>query len=263
MRKLFCILVATFLFGQFFLGCSGDPVLNTNGNNPSTTPPQNVVGVCPELPSDIELEMLEAFWLTHMVAPLSEGQKKELGNAWEVKEGWYFELQNYGLTGSRYYGIYDGSIVLFRPGVTAAEQTIEVAGYQFSYSSAFVIYVYANGAFYTLAEAYAGGILTQYDIGKISMCHNFYVPEIEYYGEYDGCHVGFVKSGCLTYAAVLTTDRIAGKEFQYPDTQTLEVYKDGKLLTLTAAYDAGWLSDEAVARLWNYYTNGIYEVAAG
>lgn len=83
--------------------------------------------------------------------------------------------------------------------------------------------------------------------------------KIEYYGEYDGCHVGFVVDTDSSYADAETVETVAGCDFVYPYVTTLYVYRDGQLQKLADAFASGWLSAEAVQRLWNYYANGVYE----
>ncbi len=83
--------------------------------------------------------------------------------------------------------------------------------------------------------------------------------KVEYYGWYDGCHVGFIDGGPFMYPTAERTVTIAGLDFVFPDYQQLMVCKDGAVKNLDNAYAAGWLSDVEVQRLWNYYTNGIYE----
>ena len=77
---------------------------------------------------------------------------------------------------------------------------------------------------------------------------------LRYYGEYDGCHVAFVDTPD-DVPAVEREDEIAGFTFHYNNYQRLNVYKDGQILTLTDAYAAGWLSDDAIAQLHSAYTN--------
>ena len=83
---------------------------------------------------------------------------------------------------------------------------------------------------------------------------------LRYFGEYDGCHVAFIDGGPFDYTPMEAQDMVGGFPFDYVNGQKLEVYKDGQFLTLTKAFEAGWLSEETVGRLWNYYTNGIYEL---
>lgn len=88
-----------------------------------------------------------------------------------------------------------------------------------------------------------------------------YGPEeltLEYFGEYDGCHVAFV-NGPFGHPSDEDTEWIAGYEFAYSSGQRLRVYRDGSILSLKGAYNERWLSDESIGRLWNCYTNGVYE----
>ena len=85
---------------------------------------------------------------------------------------------------------------------------------------------------------------------------------VRFFGEYEGVYIVFVDGG-RDYTPTETLENIGGYQFQYPTTQVLLAYNPeetaGSLRPLSQAYEAGWLSDSAVARLWNYYTNGVYE----
>lgn len=64
----------------------------------------------------------------------------------------------------RFYGEFDGAYVLFVDvvgwGYTAAIEREVVGGVEFVYSSGQKLTVYANGKFYSLSEAYDGGVLS-------------------------------------------------------------------------------------------------------
>ena len=75
---------------------------------------------------------------------------------------------------------------------------------------------------------------------------------IRYYGCYDGAHVGFV-DGNGEYGCAITKDVICGLIFVYPSTQKLDVYKDGEILKLKEAYEAGWFTADGLKQLLDYY----------
>lgn len=76
---------------------------------------------------------------------------------------------------------------------------------------------------------------------------------LEYYGEYCGAYVYFVDCNLWEYPGIEMTDDVAGLEFYYTSGQKLEVFKDGQVLKLADAYEAGWLTAESVAALHAYY----------
>lgn len=89
----------------------------------------------------------------------------------------------------------------------------------------------------------------------------YFGPEelsLRYLGEYDGCHIAFV-DGPFSFTCEEWSEVVAGYEFWHGSGQWFSVYRDGKVTTLEGAYEAGWLSEEAVGRFWNYRTNDVYE----
>ena len=214
----------------------------------------------PVLAEDTELAMKEAYWNTHAVVPLTDAQKQEVSDAWLAKEGhaldWTYDPSN----GLRYYGTYSDCVVFMLPAAETGETFFEVAGWPFRHDSGFAIYAYRSGEFALLEDAYNQGWLTSSHILTICVRHDAYGLDIEYFGEYDGCHVAFVNSGLYAYADMISEIEVAGYTFWYPCIREMDVYKDGEYASLSDAYELGWLSDKVVGRLWNYYTNGIYEV---
>lgn len=83
------------------------------------------------------------------------------------------------------------------------------------------------------------------------------ILSVRYYGEYDGMYVVFIDkpSG---YDTVVTEETVAGYTFVYPTTQRLLVYNGSGLRYVSEAFELGWLSEDAVGRLYDYYTNGVY-----
>lgn len=91
--------------------------------------------------------------------------------------------------------------------------------------------------------------LNQYAAGE-----NFTVDNlsIEYYGCYDGVHIGFIH-GISDYPTVLMEEVIGGLTFRYSSGQKLLAYRNGELMNLKDAYEAGRLSYEALQQLLEYY----------
>lgn len=84
-----------------------------------------------------------------------------------------------------------------------------------------------------------------------------YAPEelsLRYYGQYDGCHVAFV-DGPFDFPSVEWSEVVAGYEFSYSSGQRLWVLRDKEIESLTGAYEAGWLSEDAVDQLYSDYSS--------
>lgn len=242
MKKLLCL-----IFAGLMLTCM--PVSAAEG---------------PEASAEVKQEMMNTFWNTYALDPFWQEMVPDLLDAWYAETGtelhWDYQ-RNYGnnLLGIRNYGYHAGCVVFLLLTPLPDECTIQVAESTFWLPIGFTIEVYKDGAFCTLQEAYDSGILSVDDIQNIAILHDCYDLEVEYYGEYDGCHIGFINGGPSDYAQAECTITIAGMDFWFPDYQPLMVYRDGQMVELQSAYDMGWLSDREVERLWNYYTNGIYE----
>jgi len=71
----------------------------------------------------------------------------------------------------RFYGDFGHCVVIYSRADIFCMERIEVAGYLFVYGSAANIYVYADGVFCHLKEAYENGMLTQ---EQISLVHQQY-----------------------------------------------------------------------------------------
>lgn len=213
----------------------------------------------PVLAEDVKLSMLEDYWNIHGVDPLTDDLQQEISDAWFAKEGYALDWTYAPPTGLRYYGTYSECVVFMLPTESAEETSFEVAGWTFRHDSGFAIHVYRGGAFASLGDAYHQGWLTDRNILSICVKHVAYIMDVEYFGEYDGCHVAFINSGLYAYAATSTDVNVGGYTFHYSCLRELDVYKDGEFKRLSEAYKAGWLTDESVALLWNYYTNGLHE----
>ncbi len=79
------------------------------------------------------------------------------------------------------------------------------------------------------------------------------------YGIYNGCVPMYFEGYALSYAAVETTEEIAGITFEYGSSNTIEIWKDGNFYSMQEAYDQKLLTKEnieAVFRL-RYKTDNI------
>lgn len=101
-------------------------------------------------------------------------------------------------------------------------------------------------------QAMTSAYLSQYVVGEGYPAEEVAVA-IRYYGEYEGTHVAFVDCNAFAYIDSEVYETIGGLEFRYSSDQKLLVYRDGSYLELSKAYDAGWLSDSALAQLLEYY----------
>ena len=66
------------------------------------------------------------------------------------------------------------------------------------------------------------------------------------YGFYNGCVPMLFEGYALSYAGVITREEIAGIIFEYGSSNTIQVWKDGKIYTLQEAYDQGFLSKQDI-----------------
>lgn len=209
----------------------------------------------PALTWEIHTAMKTAFWNTYAMTPLSPEMKQEIEENFLTSMG-----RNLDIGATEYYGTINGCELFLEMLPLADETYIELAGYTLYWPSLYNVFCYRNGEFLTIQDAYDQGWLAAEHIGTIAYLNECAISmRIEYYGEYDGCHIGFINGGPSDYAQAECTITIAGMDFWFPDSQPLMVYRDGQMVELQSAYDMGWLSDREVERLWNYYTNGIYE----
>ena len=210
-----------------------------------------------------EVSMMEAFWNSYVLEPISEDLKQEICGAWFEYNGCDLDWTYSQALGFRYYGHYDGSTVFFLPTPMDDDTAVTVGEYVFEFGVGFAIYVYRDGQFATIQEAYAQEWIHDEDVLEIHGLHNSYDLKVEYYGEYDGCSVGFIHGGPFAYPDAVLTVTLAGLDFVFPTYQQLIVCKEGQALNLNDAYAACWLSDEAVAQLWNDYTYGVRDENPG
>lgn len=83
--------------------------------------------------------------------------------------------------GSRYYGIYGDCVAVFQPTMLCWVETKQVADSEFTYSSSFVIWIYHDGEFCTIEEAWEQGLLTKEQVALMAEYHE---KAAEYFREY-------------------------------------------------------------------------------
>lgn len=104
---------------------------------------------------------------------VSAALKAEINEAWQKENG--HKLSWDGESG--YYGTYQGAVVFLYDGEMAAQAITEitVAGENFIWPNAFVIWVYQDAKFYDLSTAYEMGMLTQENVKSIAERHEDYL----------------------------------------------------------------------------------------
>lgn len=112
--------------------------------------------------------------------PLTEEKKREIKTAFYNSDGMNGEFEWYedeSLTGLnplmrvRYYGEYNGCIVLYRGDMFPEFEYITVAGERMEYERGSKIWVYKDGEFLSLSDAYERGLLTELDVSTIAEYH--------------------------------------------------------------------------------------------
>lgn len=103
---------------------------------------------------------------------LSGKLKKEVETAWREIKGRDLVLDDdYG---HRYYGTYQGAVVIFEPvGDIDMVTELEIAGETFVWGYNFQIHVYKDGEICTLKNAYQYGMVTQENIKAIREYHDW------------------------------------------------------------------------------------------
>lgn len=89
-----------------------------------------------------------------------------------------------------------------------------------------------------------------------SIYNNLTSSDIEigrYFGTYQECVVFFIYDPGKTYADECIEREIAGFVFDYAQSRSTDVYRDGEFTTLQDAYARGWLSDENIRDIHYYH----------
>ena len=84
--------------------------------------------------------------------------------------------------GVRYYGTYGDCVAVFQSTMLCWVETKQVADSEFTHSSSFVIWIYHDGEFCTIEEAWEQGLLTKKQVALMAEYHEKAVQYIrEYY----------------------------------------------------------------------------------
>lgn len=101
--------------------------------------------------------------------PLSEEKKQEINEAWEAEYGYELIWDNPYV--SEYYATYGDCVVFVTYGSQTGVSTQEIAGQKFIYPSAFLLWVYRDGSFMYLEDAYKDGYITKSQIKEMAKYH--------------------------------------------------------------------------------------------
>lgn len=97
--------------------------------------------------------------------PLTEEKKQEINDAWKVKTG-------HDMTTSYlYYGTYGDCVVFFQKGQGQYVKEEVIAGQEFIFDRGFALWVYRNGEFMYLEQAYKDDYITKTQIKDILEYH--------------------------------------------------------------------------------------------
>ena len=103
---------------------------------------------------------------------LSQWMKDEIKTAYEQNGSswgaWWDEGDKHG---PRYYGTYNGYVILFREGYAEMEAHIVIADYKFRYSMEFRLFAYKSGEFHMLKDVYEQGFVSDETIKSIWEVH--------------------------------------------------------------------------------------------
>ncbi len=173
---------------------------------------------------------------------------------------WEVQVDFYGSYGDNHVGFFFGS----GNGLQVI-RTYDFMGLEFIFSSSQMLFVYNNGQLLPLDQAVEKGWFQQEEIAALhtyykTMKGYLYPPmtqeeaeqamkeayvrlhpqvdihqlSVRYYGQYDSCYVGFIDGG-EEFRAGIHRETVDGLEFVYESSQTLVVYRDGRLMPLNEA----------------------------
>ncbi|MDR3013694.1 MAG: hypothetical protein LBU70_10900 [Chitinispirillales bacterium] len=88
----------------------------------------------------------------------------------QIKQDW---LEQFGssLSTVNYYGTHNGYVAFFLPGADAVVVTVEIAGTIFRYGSDGTIYLWRDGSFYDMIDAYEQGLVNSENISELAEIH--------------------------------------------------------------------------------------------
>jgi len=201
----------------------------------------------------------------------------ELGQ--RIIESFRLQYKNDDAYISDYYGCFNGCEIIYMAGIVISEVEtyVEIEGYIFTLPGTPPrLYVHRNSEFLPLKEAYESGWISKENVKDIwdvftyinnsSLSDRFrlqyenddaYVSQ--YMGHYGWCSI--VNIGGIAQDTVMIDVEIAGYVFTFPGRPpTLYVCNYLKFLPLKEAYEAGWINDNDIKRLWNKYHENEFEL---
>lgn len=229
--------------------------------------------------------LLDAQPLIDAPAQLPRETRWEIENAWQTagmgELTWYTVER---ISGTRYYGYFDGYHVLLMPGTDFESTLLAIGKEEFYMWGSFSLYAYREGVFWELSQAYEQGFLSAQGLYNIAQEHrkleemlhpdgNGYItkykkqdienawlnkmgrPLGQWYdqnrGEYpDGVrHYGTYQHVDILFvneASAPAECTIAGVTFVHESGFILYAYCDGQLYSLQAAYDANMMAEETI-----------------
>lgn len=158
-----------------FASCS-----NALNGDKETTPSVNAGANPDDLSSDNNEEKEDdptRVFTLDSLEPLSKEKQKEVEAAWLEYAGepllWRSRVTEKVFITERYYGTYNNCVVFFMSSaVLTGTKTIEIAGHEIHFNYRFNIWVYNDGQFYKIEEAYEKGLLDESNIARISKYHS-------------------------------------------------------------------------------------------
>ncbi len=103
------------------------------------------------------------------------------------------------------------------------------------------------------------------DYTELDSTYHKYDPEIHgeyyvrnYYGSYNGAAVCLMDGTKTLYLTVVKVETVAGSEFIYGNSNTIQVWKDGNFYSLEEAYQKGFLTKEEIAIIADIHNHGKY-----
>ena len=178
MKKMISLIMVIILLLAAFAGCG-----NALNGEQKTTPSVNAGANPDDLGSDNddneekEDDPTRVFTLDSL-EPLSKEKQAEVEAAWKEKNNgtgalaWCHAGTEIGLLlGDRYYGTFGDSTVIFCGSNLEMLCTIKVADCEFTHGARFNIYVYNNGEFCDITEAYEKKLLSDGNIAELAKYH--------------------------------------------------------------------------------------------
>ena len=173
-KTLFLTVLSLLVLSAVIVSCSGKDAGDQTGK---TTGSENTV-ITAEVTAKTEAVTTEAVTTAAVTteAVTTAGPDNvpsaqllaELSAAWEKQHSDPIFLE----AGSReLYGVFNGYVVFLRGGMLPVVSEREIAGSLFTYGSTFSIYLYKDGAFTEIEDAYNSGLIDVATIKSIAEVH--------------------------------------------------------------------------------------------